>query len=403
MSEAMEPAWLKTDLAENRRYVETESAEGKPASWINEDLSGQDLTGATLVEATLIDSDLSEAKLGDADLFRSFAGGARFCRASLRSANLGKATLDGADFTGAFAAGANFAKATLAEANLSSAVLSLASFVGTNARRAIFRNANLRGVDLTTAVMEGADFTGAEFSEAKFERTVLDDARFSGAIGIDRAKVISISVGDRVLVGDDARAWLLGAAGMQVDATAGTSWSIREFQLFLLSKMSGSLVAGALHALASTEAEMHRVATELGAVFDSPGHAAAEYRKVLGDPRARTPVNAPLSFAGSWREEYGLPLWPDVVFVVNEDRNGSAWGWGFEGGPAHLPASLSGVVPGQWSAERLRRLAVGTEVVEEWSFDLEAILAFNVAGEMSRFAARFDLGLLQRWERAVDS
>lgn len=58
-------------------------------------------------------------------------------------------------------------------------------------------------------------------------------------------------------------------------------------------------------------------AAVLGAVFDKPGHAAAEYRRILGLPRATHPGTTTGTFAAALRREreYPPPLWPEVVFV----------------------------------------------------------------------------------------
>lgn len=172
-------------------------------------------------------------------------------------------------------------------------------------------------------------------------------------------------------------------------------WTVQELELWMLAKMRGPRVEAALVQLGRTTDQMKRTAEAVGVVFDKPGHAAAEYRRLLGAPRETRPVSTTGTFAGSFRHEYELPLWPDVVFVVNEHPTGYAWGYGFEGGPASLPAELASIVPWRWTAERLRREATDIEVLEEWSFDLDANLTF---ANGARFQARFDMGLLQTWE-----
>lgn len=175
-------------------------------------------------------------------------------------------------------------------------------------------------------------------------------------------------------------------------------WTVEDLELWMLAKMRAPRVATALAQLGSSTDQMKRTAAVLGAVFDKPGHAAAEYRRILGPPRATHPGTSTGTFAGSLRHEYTLPLWPDVVFIVNEHPQGYAWGFGFEGGPASLPADLGSIEPWHWTADRLRREAIDIEILEEWSFDLEANLTF---ANGARFHATFDLGLLQSWEQAA--
>jgi hypothetical protein len=214
--------------------------------------------------------------------------------------------------------------------------------------------------------------------------------RLDGCTGLDLAIIESVYSARRHLRGADARAWLNAQA-------ARRTWSVEEFELWALAKMSSPNVVMAASRLGATVPEMQQLAAELDTVFDYPGHAEAEYRRVLGAPAASTPASATGEFAGSFRHEYHLPLWPDVVFVVNEDRNGTAWGFGFEGGPATLPDNLAEIEPWRWTSERLRREAA-VEVHEEWSYDLDASFTFATPAGIRRFRARFDLGLLQRWE-----
>lgn len=399
MSESNGDSWIERDLASNRRYFESAGAEGTPASWINEDLTHHDLTGATLVESTLIDSDFSGCKLAGADLARAFAGGAKFVGAAVDGANFAKATLVGADFSRATAVGAQFTKAKLTDAALAAADLTEATLISASARGASFRDAVLISTDLTRTVLSNADLTGADLTGARFEATIVDKIRLDGVLGLDRAEVVSIVVGLETLVGRDARAWLLTRAGVSPGAPERAAWTVREFQLFLLSKMSSvRRVAEAVRHLEATPAELERVSAELGLVFDRPGLRAEDFRRLLGRPVTRGRVDTTTTaFAGSWREEYALSLWPDVTFVVNEDPRGVAWGWGFEGGWDQVPDDLAKIEPWRWSSERLRGIAVETRVVDEWTHDLEVVLTFDAGAGRRAFLARFQLGLLQEW------
>lgn len=386
-----EASWAD-DVEASRKWLETGGAEGSTVQWIDDDLSGRDLRNVVLVEATLLRSNFSECLMQRADLSRAMAGGAHFDRARLADASFLKAQLTEAHFDGADASQARFTKSTVDRATFSGAMLRSATFDGARCIDASFRKADLRDARFVKANLEGADLEGADLSGTQWQGTSVDAATcLAGSIGLDRASVESIFVASRQLHGADARAWLTAQA-------ARSRWSIEDFELWALAKMSSPSALEAAAKLGATEADLRRIAADLASVFDRPGHTAAEYRRVLGKPASSGLAEASGTFAGSLRHEYQLPLWPGVVFVVNEDRNGTAWGYGFEGGPSVLPSNLDEIKPWQWTAERLRREALSVEVHDEWSYDLDATLTLAAPGEPRRFRARFDLGLLQRWE-----
>ena len=385
-------AHWQTDLDASRRWMETAGAEGVTVQWIDQDLSGLDLRDVVLVESTLLNSNFSDCMMHGADLSRTMAGGARFDRARLAGARLLKSQLTNARFCGADASHACFKKSTLDGAAFPDAVLHGASFDDASLMEASFHRADLKDATFARANLMGADLTAADLSGVRFEGTSMNAAtHLDGCIGLDRAIVESLYVAHQHLRGADARVWLNAQA-------ARRNWSVEEFELWALAKMSSPKVLVAAAQLGATEPEMQKLAAELDAVFDYPGHPESEYRRVLGKPANSAPANATGEFAGSFRHEYHLPLWPEVVFVVNEDRNGTAWGFGFEGGSATLPDNLAEIAPWLWTAERLRREAIAVEVHEEWSHDLDASFSFTTPTGLQRFRARFDLGLLQRWE-----
>ena len=384
-------SWAE-DAEANRKWLETSGAEGSTAQWINDDLSGRDLSNVVLVEATLLHSDFSDCLMERADLSRAMAGGTRFDRARLVGSNLLKAQLTDAHFDGADASQARFTKSTLDRATFSGAVLRGADFDHASCIDASFREANLRDASFIKANLEGASLAGAELSGTRWQGTSVNAATcLTGCIGLEHAVVDSIFIASRQLHGSEARAWLTAHA-------ARRSWSTEDFELWALSKMSSPRAASVAAELGATDTELRRVAADLDTVFDQPGHTAAEYRRVLGNPATSKLTEATGAFAGSVRHEYHLPLWPAVVFVVNEDLHGTAWGGGFEGGRFDLLPNLDEIEPWQWTAERLRREAISVEVHEEWTHDLDATLTFATPAGPRSFRARFDLGLLQRWE-----
>ncbi len=382
----------EADAEASRKWLESSGSEGSTVQWIDDDLSGRDLSDVVLVEATLLNSNFSDCVMYRADLSRAMAGGARFHRARLAGASLIKAQLTNAHFDGADATQARFTKSTLDRATFSGAVLRGASFNSASCIDTSFRDADLQEADFTKTNLEGANLAGADLSRTRWQGTSVDAAtHLAGCIGLDRAVVESIFVASRHLHGADARAWLTAQA-------ARRTWSVEDFELWALAKMSSPKALAAAAELGATEAHLRRVAAELDTVFDQPGHTAAEYRRVLGKPVTSSLAEASGTFAGSFRHEYHLPLWPGVVFVVNEDRNGIAWGFGFEGGPPTLPSNLNEIEPWRWTAERLRREVLSVEAHEEWTYDLDATFTFATPTGPRRFRARFDLGLLQRWE-----
>lgn len=384
-------SWAE-DAEASRRWLETGGADGSTVQWIDDDLSGSDLSNAVLVEATLLRSNFSDCLMQRADLSRAMAGGARFDRARLADAALVKTELTEAHFDRADASQARFTKSTLDRATFPGTVLRSANFDSASCIDASFCEADLRGASFVKTNLEGADLGGADLSGTRWQGTVVNAATWlAGSIGLNHAVVDSIFVGSRQLHGADARAWLTTHA-------TRSRWSIEDFELWALAKMSSPDLLAALAKLGATEADMQRIAADLDTVFDQPGHTAAEYRRVLGKPVTTRLAEASGSFAGSLRHEYRLPLWNGLVFVVNEDRNGTAWGAGFEGGPSTFPSKLDEIEAWQWTAERLRREALSVEVHEEWTYDLDATFTFATPGGSRRFRGRFDLGLLQRWE-----
>lgn len=384
------------DAEANRRWLDTQGHEGAPAQWIGEVLPDLDLRGAVLVESTLLGTQLAGALLAGADLSRAMAGGAVFDRADGREARFVKAELTEARFASADLSGASFLKATLLRAEFVDATLERANLEQANCADARFRGANLRSASLHHTDLSGADLAGADLSGARFSETRVDAAtRLDGCIGLDRATVESVIVGPRRLEGPDAVAWLSAQATRR-------DWTVNDLQLWLLAKMTSARVRDAVATLGLTIDDMRRVAAEVGRILDEPGHAAAQYRRILGPSLSTRMVAAAGAFAGSTRMEYRLPLWPGLRFVVNEDRDGIAWGVGFDGPDAALPVDLSTVSPWQWSADRLLREATDVVVEEAWSYDLEAVLTFPPGGGCRRFRARFDLGLLQAWTPIAD-
>lgn len=390
MNELLDAAQRQVDLEESRRWHLTEGKEGSPVSWYAEDLSDVDLSLAPLGGATLIDASFTRSLLDGADLSRTQAGGASFAEARLVDANFAKAVLAGARFDAANASGATFRKADLTRASFAGTALDSADLDGAFCSETSFAAANLTRASFVTTAFVKADLRNAELAGSRFDRTVIEmSTRFDGCTGLDTAEVVSIVVGNATITGEDARSLL-------AERAAPLPWSAEEFELYLLDRMGGDLAGKAALRLCPDEQKRTQIVTSLHTRFDSVLHAGIDYERVLGSPVARHIVDATGAFAGSTRSEFVLPLWPEVVFVVNTDSNGFPWGVRFEGGPTGL-VDPDNVRPWAWTESRLREAASQVTVVDEWNDDLELELTFAAR----RFKARFKIGLLQSWKEIL--
>ncbi|MBK7074686.1 MAG: pentapeptide repeat-containing protein [Myxococcales bacterium] len=377
------------DLEQHRRWIATEGREGAMASWPGEIIDGVDLTGAMLAGALLVETTFVRCPIVAAEFSRAVAGGASFVGASAAGARFVKAQLESAVFDGSDLRAATFLKADLGGASLKGCWLAGATFDDARCVGANFAGAQLRAASLVRTDFSGGDLAGADLADAHLVETRFDqETRLDGVVGLERCVVESILVGPRRLEQDAGTAWLRAQA-------TRPAWSVADLETWLVSKMSGR-VEVLLATLGVDEARMREVAAELGHVFDAPGHAAAEYRRVLGRPLERAMVGAAGAYAGSVRQTFRLPLWPAVEFVVNEDKDGTAWGVEFVGGPPAVPPDLATIASQEWSFERLKQLAATVLIEEEWSYDREAVFTFS--GVAVRFRGRFDVGLLQAWE-----
>lgn len=168
---------------------------------------------------------------------------------------------------------------------------------------------------------------------------------------------------------------------------------IDDFQIYLLSKMSDTQrVDASLQHLGVTRTEMAQLAAS--SKLEPPVLASA-YIAILGPPANLTPSKAGAPFAGSKRQTWVLPIWPAVDFVVNEHPEGWAWGERFEQRDENIPSDLDRVQPWEWCENLLVPAAQHQELVDRWTDFLDVKLTFG----STVFAARFDFGLLQTWQR----
>ncbi|HUQ05449.1 MAG TPA: pentapeptide repeat-containing protein [Kofleriaceae bacterium] len=389
MNELLDERQRNADLDESRRWDASQGKEGAPVSWYAEDLSGIDLTGAALGSGTLIDARFARSNLSSADLSRAQAGGADFTEANLDGANLSKAVLAGARFSDATCRAASFRKADLTNAYLAGAHLESAVFDGARCAKTSFVSADLSHASFCTAALTGADLRQANLAGARFERTVIDlFTRFDGCSGLETAEFVSIIVGDATLTGDAARSLLLERA-------TPLAWDVVDFEIYLLERMGSERANVAARELCPDEARRQATAARVRDHFERLTLAAVDYERVLGPPVVSRRLGTVGGFVDSIRFEYRLPVWPDVVFVVNADSSGLPWGVQFEGG-AETPFDPDDVRPWSWSDARLREASDHVQVMDAWNDDLELRLTFGAR----RFRATFKLGLLQEWTPA---
>ena len=253
-------------------------------------------------------------------------------------------------------------------------------------------------------LLEAAELYGDAGNDRELQLAIsaLDEAIKFVPAGADAVPESSItSRGGWVLYDDDPRRFtrveLLAARQRYRESLTGERQiTVEELELYLLSKMKSEKAERALEASVPDSNRRLEIVTRVENVFDRLGHPASEYATVLGPPLRTSAVQTTGAFKGSMRHEWALPRWPDVDFVVNADTNGMPWGVGFEGGRVDLPEDAASVEPWRWSAKRLRSLATGERVLEEWDDDLE--IELTVGGK--RFRAVFALGLLQSWQPA---
>ena len=91
----------------------------------------------------------------------------------------------GCDLSGLDMSGKNLDSADLEQADLTDCNLEKADLEEANLKGAILVNANLQGADLREADLYRADLTGADLTGANIKKALFDNARISGAVGLN--------------------------------------------------------------------------------------------------------------------------------------------------------------------------------------------------------------------------
>lgn len=326
---------------------------------------GQALADADFSDAVLYEAKFRNANLDRADFYGADAGGASFEGSSLVATIFTKAKLQGSRFVSARASNASFEKADLTDAKLANVELVSANFErafllrtdfsGANLRQATFVHAGLRSTDL-----RNADLTNANLDNANFDRNVLLD----DCVGLATVTLDSILVAGERLDGDAARAYL-DSRSRRMTVTR------EELERFYLDEIAG-----------------RQPRPEVAAIFSKP-QAAVDFRRVLGAPVEVVAIEKPAPNY-SVRQEFALAAWPAFRFGVNVRLDGEAWGIGFTGGPASLPADLSSINAGEWTLSGLREAGVHFENEQTNGPDVIA----NATVGSSTFTATFKYGVL---------
>lgn len=169
---------------------------------VGDDLRAIDFSGRDLDDAILSDCDFSGCNMRNASMSRIVAGLSRFIGTDLSGAYLFKAEMTSSDLTRAIlhntrAVRVEWYEAVLREARIADSDLRRAWFYGTDLRQASLLRCCLEGASFTEAKVHGLDLTGSTGLEKAYTKSI--DISPDGA--------------PELLTGEEARAWLLRAAG----------------------------------------------------------------------------------------------------------------------------------------------------------------------------------------------
>jgi hypothetical protein len=174
---------LAQQLADSRRYWESDGSAGAPLVLPGSDLSRLDLREQVLAGAQLQGADLRGALLDSAVLVRAALDGARLGGASLYLADASKATLVEAELAGAQAPRSRWTRATLTRADMSASRFDDADFTGAELIGVRLDGASLLRAAFLEAVLLGASLRDAQIESASFEKAALDPGALTRAVG----------------------------------------------------------------------------------------------------------------------------------------------------------------------------------------------------------------------------
>ena len=151
------------------------------AAWWDPESGGLNLKGAQLQSASLSHAVLSHVNLRGADLSGAVARGADLSHTILEQAIFTGADCGGAMFNGSHAGEARFERAMLEDARFEGAALRYADFKLTLLDGAIFNRADLWGAHLDEADADEAQFQKARLDESSLQKGNFSQADFADA------------------------------------------------------------------------------------------------------------------------------------------------------------------------------------------------------------------------------
>jgi hypothetical protein len=179
---------------------------------------------------------------------------------------------------------------------------------------------------------------------------------------------------------------------------------ITDFEGYLLAKMRAkNLVEEALAREGLTRDDLMVKARRALQSWDldRPGYDAGVYADAIGRPveeRVLSRQEVGPVFAGSIQRLYRLPLWPKVVFRVNQHPTGYSWGEGFLRS-SEAPRDPALIRPWEYVDAAIESAASAVEILEHWDHEKDMRVSFGEIGHTEIYEARFDFNLLQEWIR----
>jgi hypothetical protein len=179
---------------------------------------------------------------------------------------------------------------------------------------------------------------------------------------------------------------------------------LTDFEAYLLDMMRATdQVAAVLTSEGISRAELGAKAQRAVKTWqlDTPGRDAAIYQDAIGkavSQRILSCDDTVPQFVGSICRLYRLPLWPKLLFQVNQHPSGFAWGESFvqDLSAITLPAPTF-IRPWDWVLEAIEQMASKVDVLEHWNYEKDIRVVVSQGSEQSVYLAKFDLNLLQEW------
>lgn len=180
---------------------------------------------------------------------------------------------------------------------------------------------------------------------------------------------------------------------------------LREFECYLLSKMPAKhLVIKAIAALGLTDDQLQQsvqYAIDRWSL-DTLGYRADVYAEAIGPPlleRDLPESETGSVFAGSTQRLYQLEFWPTLLFSVNRDRQGVAWGEKFvQRYLCRNKLQPSQIRPWECALDAISDVASHVRVLDAWAPEKSIRFEFRLECSTQGFVGDFAYELLQAWK-----